>query len=447
MLNQAMFNKLFGSTNSSTSPSIGAVTPSVSSTRPNVHTEFIALSQTLGPGNWHNDVRDKIASLIARDAGISELIEHANLLTLSGHTNRQTELEVAMLADSALRKFMPPQAALNQPKTVAKLTSIRLGDQNHYPKTEWLIDDVLPSSGLAVAYGPPGSGKSAVALDMCMRVTFGIPWHGRKVRPRKGRPTFYVAMEGETGFGKRMTAWGKHYKNNKGDFFLVPHATNLLDDHEVENLIDHVRSDAPANKPISMVVIDTLAMATPGGDENSGKDMGLFISNCRKIGEELKCLVLVVHHSGKNSGQGARGHSSLLAAADTMLKINDGVITLEKQKDGESNLYWGYELRKVVLKFSKKKEVSSVVAVPTIAAVKKGTSLAKQPKMLLNVLNSLSSICSSNPDLTAAKAEFIRLHTGKPSTASQAFKRALEKLNEEGYVIVNGGQIQISGPL
>ena len=40
-----------------------------------------------------------------------------------------------------------------------------------HPKVQWLIDDILPANSLACIYGPPGGGKSVLALHMCMKIS------------------------------------------------------------------------------------------------------------------------------------------------------------------------------------------------------------------------------------------------------------------------------------
>ena len=59
-----------------------------------------------------------------------------------------------------------------------------------------------------------------------------------------------------------------------------------------------------------MVVIDTLARCFGGNDENDARDMGAFIEGCDVIKQKTGATVLVVHHSGKDEGKGARGSSA-----------------------------------------------------------------------------------------------------------------------------------------
>lgn len=91
---------------------------------------------------------------------------------------------------------------------------------------------------------------------------------------------------------------------------------------------------------MSLVVIDTLARATAGADENSVKDMGRAVAASDAIREQSGASVLLVHHTGKD-GLNYRGSSAIEGAADAMLhmaKTDSGALELRcaKQKDAEA---------------------------------------------------------------------------------------------------------------
>jgi hypothetical protein len=73
-----------------------------------------------------------------------------------------------------------------------------------------------------------------------------------------------------------------------------------------------------------------------GGDENSARDMGLFIAACNAIQRSTGAAVLVVHHTGKNRST-ERGSSALRGGADSMIELSnhDGLISIAcaKSKD------------------------------------------------------------------------------------------------------------------
>jgi hypothetical protein len=233
---------------------------------------------------------------------------------------------------------------LNKPK----FTPIHASQFAEERATSWLIKGVLPAAlgapVLAVMYGASGSGKSFKATDMAIAIARGIPWRGHRVTQGC---VVYVCAEGAGGYRKRLKAYAKHHNIALEDIdvFVIAAAPNLLEANDVSALI---RAIHPLG-PVVLVVIDTLAQATAGGNENSGEDMGKAIGHCRTISEVLNCTVLLVHHSGKDDTKGARGHSSLKAAADTEFEVvrteERRAMRLSKQKDGEDSLDMGFGLK------------------------------------------------------------------------------------------------------
>ena len=87
-------------------------------------------------------------------------------------------------------------------------TLLSASDICDLPEPEWLIDGILPSSGLASIYGPSGVGKTFVCLDLAATVANGSEWFGYQTRQSK---VVYIALEGQAGFPRRVRAWTKHH--------------------------------------------------------------------------------------------------------------------------------------------------------------------------------------------------------------------------------------------
>jgi hypothetical protein len=186
------------------------------------------------------------------------------------------------------------------------------------------------STPLAVLYGPSGSGKTFVALDWALSVATGSWWFGHEVT---SGPVLYVAAEGVGGLGIRVRAWQEHRRTyGCGETNWLPLAANLLDKHSTAALVDIASELRPV-----LVVFDTLARWIAGGDENSPKDMGLAVEAADSIRRVTGACVLLVHHTGKDIGAGARGHSSLKGAVTTEVECSseDTTVIVAKQKGGE----------------------------------------------------------------------------------------------------------------
>src|SRR5690606_25718324 len=85
--------------------------------------------------------------------------------------------------------------------------------------------------------------------------------------------------------------------------------------------------------PLAAVAVDTVNRALGGGDENSSVDMGAFVAQAERLRVAFPgSAVLLVHHTGKDEGRGARGHSSLAAAVGGQLDVTAA-------KDGTRSVY------------------------------------------------------------------------------------------------------------
>ena len=76
-------------------------------------------------------------------------------------------------------------------------------DLRSMPPMRWCIRDVLPAQGLASVYGPPGSGKSFLLLDMAAAIAEGRDWFGHRVTCA---PVVYCVLEGTAGMRNRQAA-------------------------------------------------------------------------------------------------------------------------------------------------------------------------------------------------------------------------------------------------
>jgi hypothetical protein len=221
---------------------------------------------------------------------------------------------------------------------------------------EWLIDRVIPRKGFVALYGPPGSFKSFIALDLAVAIARSAQWFGLEAKTTDKGAVIYIAGEGHGGIGARIKACRIHHQIEAGTpIYFLRHQINLRSSEEdFSRLVYAVMELVLAlGVKVELIVIDTLARAFGGGNENSSEDMGAFITSCGHLQDEFKAALMVIHHSGKDAAKGLRGHSSLLGAVDTeleLLRFEDqprGVLTVSKQKDGEDGLRFGFEMVEV----------------------------------------------------------------------------------------------------
>lgn len=214
------------------------------------------------------------------------------------------------------------------------------------PDTELkpLIDGVLDQHAFSVLYGESHTGKTFVALSAAAAIASGSPFANQKSEPGG---VVYVAAEGGRGIRKRIAALRQTC--DLTHFAVVPCSINLLGaNSDVQPLCDLIgRAGLALKTPVVLVVIDTLSRSIAGANENSSEDMTAFVRACDKIRSASGAHLMVVHHAGKDTSKGARGHSSLRAATDTELEVEDEVLRVRKQRDGEHIADMPFRLREV----------------------------------------------------------------------------------------------------
>ncbi len=164
----------------------------------------------------------------------------------------------------------------------------------------------------------------------------------------------YVCAEGARGFKARLRAYA-HAHTVELDKLpaVIADAPNLREPKDAAALAKAIVEWVKSQGKVDVVVIDTLSATTPGGNENSGEDMGLVLSHCKFIHQQTGALVVLIHHSGKDATRGARGWSGLRAAADAEIEIvRNGdyrAANVTKMKDGTDGATFSFKLRAVEL--------------------------------------------------------------------------------------------------
>ncbi len=306
------------------------------------------------------------------------------------------------------------------------------------PAPKWLIKDLLPETGLVMVFGNTGSGKTFFVLDLLLSIARGKSWCGRDTIQG---PVVYVAAEGSSGISKRIRVYTQHHGLNEEalPFGVIDAAPNLVADTDHTSLIKAIRDYGGAK----VVVIDTMAQTSPGANENAAEDMGLYLSKCKEIQKELNALVIIVHHTGKDSARGARGWSGLKAAMDTEIEItntNAGTkAKVTKQKDGEMGDVFRFDLVPIISKGPDgQTETSCIVRyLDGFDEIEKKPS-GKLQKALIKIMNGYEA------NEKVSKAKLIQEAMKTLSTQKEAkslkqerrdsFVRALETLITKGLL-------------
>jgi len=166
---------------------------------------------------------------------------------------------------------------------------------------------------------------------------------------------------------------------------VIADAPNLREPKDAAALTHSIiRWVQDRKEPVDVVVIDTLSATTPGGNENSGEDMGLVLSHCKLLNKATGALVVLIHHSGKDSTKGARGWSGLRAAADAEIEIvRNGdyrTASITKMKDGTDGGVYPFKLKVIELGVTADGEVESSCVIEHVDAQPAQPS-SRKPKL------------------------------------------------------------------
>jgi KaiC/GvpD/RAD55 family RecA-like ATPase len=306
-------------------------------------------------------------------------------------------IEAALLAENAARcdPPLPEHEVRATAASVAKYPagSARASADKPRPPIVWLddaavdfaINDLIKRligrKTFIVIYGPAGQGKTFFTIDAGAHIAAGQAWRGRRV---KQALVVYVAAEAGVSITKRFVAWRERHlseaREGRTPLAILTRGVNLLDLTDVDGLMAQLRElIAAAGLPLGVVIFDTLSRSTPGSEEGSA-DFGLAIAAADRLRDELGAATVFVHHSGKNADAGARGHSSLVAAADTVIRVEgtvNGIVSgcvaeVEKVRDGTSGEQFPFRLEVVPMGPDEDgDEVTTCVVVPTEAGTAK----------------------------------------------------------------------------
>jgi len=223
------------------------------------------------------------------------------------------------------------------------------------PDPVWLVNDLINEQSMGFIFGPPGSLKTFIALDLALSITAGAStWWNRRINQHGA--TIYLCREGTKSLKFRIQAWEQHRGSSaRGTpFYLIEQTINFMRPEDVGTLLATVEAiAAKAGVPITAVFVDTVSRVLPGAEENLQKDMSLFIAACEAIQQRFNCIVVGVHHVNKNGSM--RGSTVLPGAGDFLIETRrepgamSGSIVIQKVKDGEDGQEFPFKVTKVDL--------------------------------------------------------------------------------------------------
>ena len=201
--------------------------------------------------------------------------------------------------------------------------------RNGIEPTPQLVKDSIYAGLMHSMAGPPGSGKTLLALWLAVLVMRG-----------GGRVLYLDTENGPRLVAERLLDLGAD-KDVLDDLFFYYRADLTLDPEDLSRLAATVAEARPA-----LVVFDSFAdfIAAAGLEENSNTDCTLWVSQVAQPLKNAGTAVLILDHVPKNS-KGPRGAGAKVAKMDVVWnvettlafdRVRTGEITLTNSKDREA---------------------------------------------------------------------------------------------------------------
>ncbi len=290
---------------------------------------------------------------------------------------------------------------------------------------KWLIQDLIPTGGLANLYGRPKTHKSFVALHMAAAISNPQidAWQGFAVK-QHGRVVYLQIDTPRTAWGERMVNLSERTAENGGpvdfsevyfaDMQMVPtFPGSCLDPDQLKWLADELLRLQPI-----LVIIDTLREAH-NADENDSTAMrnviGQLVSTLLPLASKPGMLLL--SHAKKVSAfakaggddlmDDARGSSYVVGRMDNVIGLTEARMTWKGRMGADNvGVEWDDDTLEVKVDTSKEAERIAMKEVCQHAKAKGGKIV---------------------------KAELAKALRVKLGWADSMQKTALRRLEEGGY--------------
>jgi archaellum biogenesis ATPase FlaH len=240
---------------------------------------------------------------------------------------------------SVFRSFSPPKGGERTNGTVLMYNPITVPEL--IAKTEdveWLIEGVLPKSGLLLLTGDGGVGKSWLMMEMALALDEGREWLGH-FKTESAR-TLIIDQENSRSLLKERLNLLLGTKAQDSGVLFLPDEWILLDNQEQYRALDEMMT---REKP-QVVFMDSLVRFHARNENDSG-DMAFINGLLKRLVRKHECALVVCHHNRKSGSSGSesgsfRGSSEIKAAVDNYFDVSKKsqtvkTITNPKSRYGE----------------------------------------------------------------------------------------------------------------
>lgn len=282
------------------------------------------------------------------------------------------------------------------------------------PRKKFIINSLL-TSGLSIIAGSPKVGKSWLVLDWCIRIAKGEDvWN---LHTDSGT-TLYLSLEDdENRLQDRLTAIADEVPSN---VHFVTDCSKLD-----EKLKEQIRTFVDEHIDTVLIIIDTFQLIRSANKDSSYSNDYQEVQKLKKLADELKIAILLVHHLRK---QGDSDPINEISGTNGIAGCADALFVLKKSNrtQGNATLFCtgrDIEDREIELAFSKEDCTWKMTA-----------DSAENPNMLLpDEMNWLIEMMKAEKYFNGSNAEFLECYnaySGK-NLSARVLKRMMNKWRYE----------------
>lgn len=389
-------------------------------------------------------------------SGWSKLLHAAKRAGLSSFAIEDAQADFAALVLDPVDDPEPAAPVGAPPSRSTGLRVLTMAECDQGEARGYVIKGLLAPRDVACIFGAPGAGKSLLAPKLAHAVATGSPAFGH--RTRRGR-VLYIASEDPTGMRGRMSAL-RQACGDTDDLLLVEGVGNLLTEGSEERKA--LVAVVAQHKPV-LLFIDTLAMAFPGLEENSAEGMGRVVAVARGLARGGAAVVLI-HHDTKASDGTPRGHSLFNGALDMSLHLDPQdehrIVrgSLKKNRNGPCDLDLAF---RIGVQDRGEDVDGDPILLPYAIELDAPPPAAKRPlpPIARLALETLRTVSSTVEETAPNGAGMVTMWAWKEACYSRgvsasdtqdskrkAVQRAIEKLVQEGEVIVRAPHVWLKRP-
>lgn len=193
------------------------------------------------------------------------------------------------------------------------------------PRTEWIVNKVIPKGGLVAISGVPGSYKSFFALWLGLRAAEGLPLFelGLADEPfycelKTDRTGVLFIEEENTVIMTHERLLGLKTPATNNIYFRVDQGFKVQDPLWTAKLLEDVKKFN-----IGLIIMDPFSSVMGFEDENDNAEVSLGMDNLRKNFLVHGVTIIFIHHPSKSSegGTNLRGAGDILGKCDVHIHL------------------------------------------------------------------------------------------------------------------------------